>query len=76
MGRETVEFRLLCLPPKIMEWKEEYTKNTIAKVTLFDGSTKMINVEKIVYFNNLPLRIYGDGYKFKMDEEPFKIYRS
>lgn len=44
----------------------------VAVVQSFNGEIT-IPVEKLVYYNNNLIRVYGGGYKFKMDEEPFVI---
>lgn len=61
--------------PRIEE-RIEYPTNTYAKVKTFAEGEIIIKVDKVWYWNEEPLRIFGNGYKFKMDEEPFKLFET
>ena len=44
-----------------------------ARVQTFFGERVLV-VEYLWCWNGVPERIWGDGYKFKMDEEPFELF--
>ena len=61
-----------------MTIRVDRSNNLVAYVHTYFGPA-LIEVEKVEYFHDQPIRVYGrkwDGthWKFKMDEEPFTLY--
>ena len=44
-----------------------------ARVQTFSGEEKVIEVELIWFVDGEPVRVWGEGHKFDMREEPFTL---
>lgn len=53
-------------------WETVYPEG---KIAIVDGFLRLFTlpVEKLVLYNGEPERVFGDGHKVKMCEEPFMI---
>lgn len=58
---------------KVQVFPGELMKILQARVQTFVGE-RIIVVDHLWCGNGIPIRVWGDGYKFKMDEEPFELF--
>jgi len=45
-----------------------------ARVQTFSDGERVITVEHLWCYQGKPERVWGDGFKYKMDEEPFELF--